>query len=504
MKRDRLQALIGGAALGIAVLLPLLALVPFGWLWLWQNGYVLYWLGTALAISLVTFGVRTWALSRLRAALAASSDSDLAPGIVSQREAAARAEVVRLADIVDPARIVDRESLSQLGIETIEAVARKMHPELERPLWNFTVPEALTLIERVARRLRPEIVANVPLGDRLTIGQMMQLYQWRKVVDMASAAYDIWRIVRMVNPVSAVTQEIRERVSKSLYTGLREQLAKRLAARFVTEVGEAAIELYSGRLSLETAAAEAAPDANAAEDAALVPIRVLLAGRTSSGKSSLINALGNEIQAPHDVLPQTREFRSYMISRDGLPLVELVDSPGIETADQAARIAEEAGRSDLLIWVLPADRPDRALDRDVLDRLARTFAESPDRVSPPILAVMTHIDRLRPFGEWAPPYDVVTAGTAKARSIGEALAAVSVDLGIAVDRVVPVVAGGERAPYNIDVAWAKIADVLPAARSAQLLRRVAAMRGSIDWRRLLGQAVGAGRVAAGELFGQKR
>lgn len=495
MGRDKIGAYVWFGAIGLAVGLPLLILVPFGWLWLWQNGYVLYWLASALVISLAAAGLRTWLVQRLQSELAVgaavNTGADSLAG--SPRESAARAAVERLAAEVDPARITSRDDLVKLGVETVEAVARHMHPDIENPVWAFTVPEALTLVERVSRRLRPLVVENVPLGDRLTVGQVIRLYEWRGVVDVAYRAYDIWRVVRLMNPVSAATQEIRERLSKSMYEGLRQELAKRLAGAYVREVGLAAIDLYSGRLAVP--ASEAAIGDAATVDAD-TPLRLLVAGQSGSGKSSLVNALAEEVAAATDALPVTKGFTAYEVQREGMPMVALVDSPGVKRIEDVGEISQKAAECDLVLWVAAADRPDRAPDKAGLEALRRHFVGEAGRPAPPVVLVLTHVDRLRPFQEWSPPYNLNEPDGAKARSIRDAVAAASEDLGIASERIVPVCVSRERGVYNVDLVWAELAAALPAAKSAQLMRRIAGARKGVDWRRLLGQAVGAGRLAA--------
>ena len=496
MGRDNIGTYVGLGAIGLAVVVPLLILTPFGWLWLWQNGYVLYWLGAALAISIAAAGLRAWLMRRLQRELVrgAASLADETGAIErSERETAARTAVERLAGEVDPARITGRDELVKLGIETVEAVARHMNPDVQDSIWAFTVPEALTLVERVSRRLRPLVVENVPLGDRLTVGQVMRLYEWRGLLDVAHRAYDIWRVARLLNPVSAATQEIRERLSKSMYEGLRQELAKRLAGAYVREVGLAAIDLYSGRLAVP---ATEGPIGEADVVDAQTPLRLLIAGQSGSGKSSLVNALAEEVAAATDALPVTKGFTAYEVQRAGMPTVALVDSPGIRQIGDVDQVSLKADDCDLVMWVAAADRPDRALDKAGTEALRRHFATTAGRPAPPIVLVLTHVDRLRPFQEWSPPYNLAEPDGAKARSIREAIGAAAEDLEIAPERIVPVCLSRERGVYNVDLVWAELAAALPAAKSAQLLRRIASARRGVDWRRLLGQAVGAGRLAA--------
>ena len=241
----RLRALL----LASALFVPMLTLVPLGSIWLWQNGYMLYWVLGAFAFTSVIYAIEAWALP---ARFFQSSDTTPAgfaptPGL-SAREIAARNAVEELANSIDPTTVQSRNDLGELAITTIEAVAREMHPDDQTPVWNFTIPEVLLLTERVSARLRPMFIDGVPLGDKLTVGQVIRLYEWRSVVDVAEKAYDVWRLLRILNPVAAVTQEARERVTKQIVSSVRDDFTKRLLRIYIMEVGLGAIDLYSGRL----------------------------------------------------------------------------------------------------------------------------------------------------------------------------------------------------------------------------------------------------------------
>jgi uncharacterized protein len=242
--------------LSIAVV-PTLTLVPLGSLWLWHNGLILPWVIGAFAFTSLMYA---FAASRLVAGrIEVSSPLRPQTADASPKELAASAAVERLANAVDPATIGSRSDLLDLAVKTIEAVAREFHPDDKTPVWNFTVPELLLVTERVANRLRPMFVDNVPLGEHLKVGQMIRLYELRSMAGVAEGVYDLWRLVRAVNPLTAVTQEARERVTKHILTSLREDVIRRIVRMMMTEVGSAAIALYSGRLRAEPATDATAP-----------------------------------------------------------------------------------------------------------------------------------------------------------------------------------------------------------------------------------------------------
>ena len=251
----------------LALLVPLLSLVPLGSLWLWERGYLLYWIGAAFVVTIVTLLIELTLLPSPRSSQQEPVDHHLsmnpADAADPVREAAAWDAVEALVAAADPTKFVTRDAFIDLGVQTIEAVARSMHPLDKDPLWRFTVPEALALVEHVSRELRPFVVDNIPLGDQLTVGQVMKIYQWRNVFGVAEHAYDVWRIVRLLNPATAVASEAREQLTKKLYSGLRNELGHRLIGGYVREVGRAAIALYSGRMhSSALPPAEPAPPAS--------------------------------------------------------------------------------------------------------------------------------------------------------------------------------------------------------------------------------------------------
>jgi hypothetical protein len=497
--------------IAFGLFIPALSLIPLGSIWLWQNGYLLYWTGFALAAVMAVY----FAQRRFLPAPARTAETEtFAPPETatsntlgwSPAEEQAWHDVQALAARADPENISSTDGLLKLGQEAIETVARRLHPDRTDPLWQFTTPEALAIVERVSRRLRAFVLDNVPFGDRLTVAQALALYRWRDTIGMAERAYDVWRVIRLANPATAAAQEAREHLSKAMMQWGRDAVARRLTEAYVSEIGRAAIDLYGGRLrvrsdtlttyvSPETAADQAALSQNRAE-----PLRILVAGQTSAGKSSLVNALAHEAKAATDALPATSAFTPYLLEREGLPAALIIDSPGIGSdAAMLSDLMDEATDCDLVLWVVAAHRADREPDRKALEALRLNFASRLNRRRPPLILVATHVDRLRPFGEWAPPYPLDTDEREKARNIRAAIKAAADDLGFTADEVVPVSLIDPAAPYNVEQLWQRIAEALPEAMRAQLLRCLHDLKDAWTWKSVWSQASGAGRAIAGSL-----
>ncbi len=175
------------------------------------------------------------------------------------------------------------------------------------------MPEALLSVESVAGRLRRGLLLAVPLSDRLTVSQLLWLSasveKAGRLGETAQRIYNLYRIARpVINPAGSVIAEVRGLIQDELLTSAKAGLKNRLTRLLVIEVGRAAVELYSGRMRLDPAelakaAAAAAREGDAKPAPPAPPLRLLIAGQTNAGKSSLINALARSIVAQVTPLP---------------------------------------------------------------------------------------------------------------------------------------------------------------------------------------------------------
>lgn len=185
-RQTRALSYLRAAMLIIALALPLISLVLLGSLWLWQNGYVLYWAIAACVVTLSAYAIERWILrDAVKRAPPPEDPQDAADPLWNARENAAWDAVRHIIETLEPSELDSRDAVLALGTRTIDAVAKKMHPGEKEPLWKFTVPEALALIERVSAELGPLVRESIPLGDRLTVGQLMTIYRWRSIIGVA-------------------------------------------------------------------------------------------------------------------------------------------------------------------------------------------------------------------------------------------------------------------------------------------------------------------------------
>lgn len=512
-RRQGSASLLRIIAISSGLLLPSLTLIPLGSLWLWENGYLLHWAVVAAGLVAGAFAWQRWLLRRpTRPKRSAAQGTSTPSGDLeapdphwSPAELEAWKDVLAIARKVDPDRLVVREEAMAVATRTIRAVAARLHPQVAEPVWQFTVPEALAIIEQVSQRLSSFFIEHVPLSDRLTVARVLSLYRWKGTFELAEKAYDVWRLIRVLNPVAAATNEMREALTRQMLQWGRDHVANALASAYIREVGRAAIDLYGGRLAVGTEAFEQHVTAASRRDLAMArsreaePLRLMVTGQKGVGKSSLVRALASEVMAELEIeTGRGLAPLAYELRKPSFPPALLIDCPAIGSSeDEFDVVVAQALDCDLILWVMSAVRSDSETDRRAIARLRAAFARQPQRRMPPVLGIVTHVDRLPPLDEWAPPYDLHeprAKGMAMRVAVERAMRALSA----AGSEVVPVSLSPKRV-YNIDLVWSRMLALLPEARSAQLTRRLQSARSGWSWRQIGSQAISAGKMLARSL-----
>ena len=484
-------------ALGIT-LLPLIALPVFATIWLWQSGLLLWWLLAAALASGAGFAISRFAVVREQRALPRSTTRPGVHWTAQADDCWIRIEQLAAEATVTEWPLNDGATLLRLARHVLIMVAGHFHPHRSQPLLEMTLPHTLTIIERAARELRDEVVSNIPFSHRLTLGTMARANSLRALIKRHESWFRAARAI--FAPQSAAVAELRRAVGSQLLDHGSERVQTWLLREYIRKLGYHAIDLYGGLARLDDQTRLDAPDTRLATEEqnledAREPLRILLLGRANAGKSSLINALFGEVTAAVDLLPDTTtDIVGYRLERDDEIQGLIFDTPGFDGALFGSRVLEKTAiDADLILWVTAAHRADRNEERQRLDQL-RAMLTDPRRRSPPLLVVMTHIDRLRPVREWNPPYLLDPPAGTKAGQIVAALAAVAKDLDVDVSRVVPVCLA-EGKTYNVEDALnAAMLRQQDAANRVRLLRCLRARKHEENWDLLWRQLGNAGRI----------
>ena len=486
--------------LATCVGLPLLVFGATGALWLYERHW-LKWAGLAFLCgeALCLWLLRRW--SRTDAALLPQPPAVLPPTF-APRDEAAWALVQEYLDRIERGEIVFEglEQFLSLGREILERIASHYNPDNREPLLAIQVPLLCRAIEATAHDLA-QVTATLPLAHRITIGDAVRGYRLQQKL---RPAYHVYRLLYpLFNWYNALFQLL---VTDRLFDLTKQTLIQWLLKWYVDRVGYHAIELYSGKLLLTRQFDLSAPPSRTATAEKLAPsqpvtaepMRLLVLGQVKAGKSSLVNALFDTAPAATDVLPMTTQLMSYVLDRPDLGGMIVVsdmggyEDPNVPRERLAAALAE-AQHADLLLLVISAVNAAREPDRRLLAQLRDHFATQPALRPPPVVVVLTHIDVLRPRREWTPPYNLVNLDSTKAQAIRGALQAVSTDLRLPLELLVPVCLLPERL-YNVEEALVPLlVQVLPDAKRTLLLRSLKTLRQQEEWELLGRQARATGQ-----------
>jgi hypothetical protein len=157
---------------------------------------------------------------------------------------------------------------------------------------------------------------------------------------------------------------------------------------------------------------------------------------------------------------------------------------------------------DLVLLVCSATHAGRAADAQFLKTLQAFYAKIPERIAPPIVLVLTHIDQLRPAREWQPPYNLSEPSSIKENHIRSCMEELSRLLAIPLEQVQAVCLSQDD-EWNIEAVWSCIAMQLPEAQRARYLRCLKDAKAREKWQLMLRQLGNAGQVVGwgiGKIF----
>ncbi|MGK7928914.1 MAG: GTPase family protein [Spirulina sp.] len=298
--------------------------------------------------------------------------------------------------------------------ETVVAIAQIYHPEVKYPLLNIYIPQAYGLIRGTVDDLDRWMQQLSPILDRVTVGRAYQTYEiYQKLEPSGRILFKVWDwAMWILNPAAALAKQISKPATEEVNQQLLANFGQLLREVALKNLCQQAIALYGNTTTPELEIKIKPQDTQTLQDiiersqpvekVEAKPLNILLAGRTGAGKSSLINTLFNRDLAEVDILPSTEKITNYhWQTQTGEELI-LCDTPGYEQIkgeDLRGLVLDFAAHADLVLVITPALDPALQMDADFLQEIKDTIADVP------AIAVVTQVDRLRPFREWQPPYD---------------------------------------------------------------------------------------------------
>ncbi|CAH6829715.1 GTP-binding protein [Vibrio chagasii] len=445
----RLLAVLSSGRWGIALIsaiFPSIIMMGFGLFLAIKYGYLLE-LSIAIAVSTLLFTIPLYISSR---SSRNSTNSDAESNITDETQTESLSHniddaLVKASNEWSQAELsiwneskhyvrqqlvddIEWGNLDQTGLQVLEFVAKKFG----KKSLDFSIPEGLKLFEEVSRRYKVVVKEHIPGIEYLKVSYIKAGYEaYDKYGELGQKIFKaaIWgnHLKNLyLNPLKVISDLGREQATASMTKGVVDDMQYAAKQALLDEVAAVAIDLYSGRFSIEDEALKASDVSEVDEKRfahELEPVRIVLVGQTSSGKSSIINALKEEMVAEVDVLPSTDSATVYNAFVDDND-VRVVDLQGLDgNAKTEAVMLKEMTQADVVLWVLKANQSARELDKQLKDKFDE-FYDDPKNISrkqPIVITVVNQVDRLKPAEEWQPPYDLENPISAKAKIIAQAL-----------------------------------------------------------------------------------
>lgn len=296
------------------------------------------------------------------------------------------------------------ESLDLLldhSLNVLRQVALVWNRSGEHLEYSATLPEALLAVETLAGRYRKVLIANVPFSNTVKLSQAMSLWGlYEKHETKIKYSYQAYRAYRVFS-VPGLLSELGGLLTGHLSEYAQRNLYYNLKRAYLQEVANVAIDLYSGnfRSAIDELPFEQDHQKDLENLARQVgPIRIVIVGQISSGKSTLTNAILAEFKAESGLTPTTERDAVYQFTiAEGLD-THIIDTPGIEADTKSIDLAlTRLKGADLVIWVMRANQPGRNIDQLLHEAFELYFNETPGRQKPAILLAATHIDCIPSF-----------------------------------------------------------------------------------------------------------
>ncbi|WP_373947830.1 GTPase family protein [Vibrio pomeroyi] len=500
----RLLAVLSSGRWGIALIsaiFPSLIMMGFGLFLAVKYGYLLE-MSIAIAVSTLVFTIPLYISSRssreptysnASANSASEGEAGSSPKSADINHALVNDAMVKASDEWSQAELliwndskhyvrqqlsseIEWGNLDQTGLEVLEFVAKKF----DKKSLDFSIPEGLKLFEEVSRRYKLVVKEHIPGIEYLKVSYIKAGYEaYDKYGELGQKIFKaaIWgnHLKNLyLNPLKVISDLGREQATSTMTKGVVDDMQYAAKQALLDEVAAVAIDLYSGRFSIEDESLRASDVSEVDEQRfapELEPVRIVLVGQTSSGKSSLINALKQELVAEVDVLPSTDTSTVYKAFVDGND-VRVVDLQGLDgNAKTEALMLKEMTQADVVLWVLKANQSARELDKQLKVKFD-AFYDDPKNISrkkPILVSVVNQVDRLKPVDEWQPPYDLGNPTSGKGKIIAQALEYNQTLL--QPDIVLPLAIAPEKAQFGLDALRQTLLERIADANNVQRNRQ---------------------------------
>jgi len=490
----------------VLFILPFLAFIGFGGYWLWEQNWLYQAIGILSANSVLIYTLLRQRNKRIKSANVKFNPIQPNPNWTDEGKLAFEAlESVTEHWKNESDFLTNSKKSLQLTNDILTTVAHHFHKDSEYPILEFPLPYLLKLITLVCNDIQSEVLDKTPGSHAITISDLMRVKNTVDKVNNVKPIFDAGRL--LFNWPGFALSTARGMLIDQGVGYVRNEISQRLVSVYVRKLGYYAIQLYSGQLTLDdivptdvlTKNSKNDIESSASNSKPVEPLRILVLGQVSSGKSSLINALFGEVKSAVSILPTTSEVTPYVLEKDGVQQAIILDSSGYAGLTHNVipdNMKKEWARIDIIFMVCNASSAARNADVEYLNAIRQYFQqEIKDQELPVIIAIATHIDRLRPIQEWQPPYNIQNPDTPKEQNIRAFCESVHSDLNVPLVNILPVCLDSDIGIYNIDDGlMPMIHERLNDAQRVRYLRCLRQQQNKSYWKQWRKQALGIGHV----------
>ena len=397
----------------ILMAIPLFAIFALGIYFLFSEGYTLYFILFLAIASFLVFILHL--LSKQQAFEKQKLSGDEIIIETSPAWAEFDDEVYKKLKILIDKNLekgIEWGKIQTYSLEVISETAFYYNPENSEKELAFSASELLLALEKVSCRYRALIKEYVPFENKINLSIIKQGHNHQDKMAIIKHLYNAYRASRMVNPVGGLISELRGKITSHLFEGVSSSLQNKIKRALLREVASVSIDLYRGYFKMKDSELSGSKISDGDKTnlaTAIEPLRVVVVGQVSAGKSSVINALIERMVAEVSVIPSTDKIEVHECKIDGIEAIKLIDLPGLDGNVKTEKIIlEQMIHSDIIFWILKANQSARKLDSLLKSKFDEFYqkTENRSRKRPDILALVNQVDKLEPEKEWNPPYDL--------------------------------------------------------------------------------------------------
>lgn len=489
----------------VIFVLPFLVLMGLGGYWLWQHDWLYQAIGVLSANSVLIYAVLRQRSQKIKSEK--TQQSLISPNVNwtdEGREAWKALESIVERWKNEPDLFTHSNKALLLTNEVLTTVAKHFHADSKYPILEFPLPYLFKLITLVCNDIQQEVLNKIPGSHAVTVGDFLRAKDVLDKLNNVKLFFNAGKL--LFNWQGVLLSKARGVLLDKGINFVTDEISQRLVNVYVNKLGYYAIQLYSGQMTLDdivpteiiTRDSKSDIEKSINNEKTIEPLRLLVLGQVSSGKSSLINALFDDVKSAVSVLPTTAEITPYVLERDGLQQAIILDSVGYGglTHDVLPEfLKRQWDKTDIILMVCSASNAARHADTEQLNAIRSYFQQERQLSMPVIIAIATHIDRLRPVQEWQPPYNIQQPETPKAKNIRSFCEVIAGELNLPIANIVPVCLNSEIGIYNIDDGlMPMIHENLNAAQRVRYLRCLRHQQNQSYWQQWREQALGLGKV----------